>query len=182
MSQIKRLFSEYGFKRIAVFWLDQWLIIIFSLLGGYLGFVIKSMVYKLTFKRLGGLFYVRPKVAIEHSYGMSVGRNCHINYGTYLDARGGIRLGNNVLIGPNCSIVSSNHKARSGQGNRLKYGHDLAPVAIGNNVWIGSNCSIMPGVSIGENSIIAAGSVVLDDVPDNVLAAGVPAKVRKIYD
>jgi acetyltransferase-like isoleucine patch superfamily enzyme len=181
MSQIIRLFREYGFKKIFIFWIDQWLNVLFCLIGGYIGFLLKTLVYKLLFKKLDGLFFIRPHVYIEHSYGMSIGKDCHINYGTYIDARGGISIGNHVLIGPNCSIVSSNHNVNT-QNNRLNEGHQLSEVQIGNNVWIGSNCSIMPGITIGNNSIIAAGSVVIESIPSNTMVAGVPAKIKKVYE
>ncbi len=88
-------------------------------------------------------------------------------------------IGNNVMIGPNTLITTVGHplspKARRG------YMAKAAPVRIGNDVWLGGNVTILPGVTIGNNVVVAAGAVVNKDVPDNSLVGGIPAKlIRKI--
>ena len=89
-----------------------------------------------------------------------------------------VKIGDYCMIGPNTVIAAANHPL-SPKKRREHIG--LAqPVTIGDDVWIGANCSILPGVTIGNNVVVAAGAVVTADVPDNCLVGGCPAKVIKI--
>ena len=93
---------------------------------------------------------------------------------------GKITIGKNVLFGPNVSIYTAGHPIHPDSRNSgYEYG---IPVTIGDNVWIGGNVSICPGVTIGENSVIGAGSVVLKDVPPNTVAAGNPCRVIRTLE
>ena len=92
---------------------------------------------------------------------------------------GGVYIGCRVLIGYRTQILSSNHKVPERPGRIFSAGHVKAPVRIEDDVWIGANCIILPGVTIGEGSVVAAGSVVTKDVPSFSYVAGVPAKVIK---
>ena len=89
----------------------------------------------------------------------------------YIDATNGVDFGESVLIGPNVSIISSNHDFKE----RSKFVPE-EPIQIGDNVWIGANVVILPGVEIGDNSIIGAGSIVTKNVEKNIIVAGNPAK------
>ena len=81
------------------------------------------------------------------------------------------------MIGPNVTIVTVNHDINP----KTRINASAKPVKIGKNVWIGADCTILPGVIIGENSIIGAGSVVTKNIPNNVIVAGNPAKlIREI--
>lgn len=102
-----------------------------------------------------------------------VGKGVFVNFGcTFLD-RGGITLGDDVFIGPNVQLITENHPEQP-QNRRNVYAR---PISIGRGVWIGAGAIILPGVTVGENSIIGAGAVVKKDVPANVIVAGVPAKI-----
>ena len=86
-----------------------------------------------------------------------------------------LTIGKNVLFGPNVAIYTAGHPIHPDSRNSgYEYG---IPVTIGDNVWIGGSCVILPGVKIGNNAVIGAGSVVTKDIPDNVCAAGNPCKV-----
>ncbi len=86
------------------------------------------------------------------------------NLGVYINASGGLRLGNNVSIGANSTITTTNHYKYDHRKLGLKKG-----ITIGNNVWIGANCSIVAGVTIGDNVTIGAGCVIRTDIPSNVM-------------
>lgn len=108
---------------------------------------------------------------------ISVGNNTRI-HGSCIHAFEKIEIGENCLIAANCQIFDSNgHSTKislrhSNQGNSK-------PIKIGNNVWIGTGCVILPGTMIGNGSIIAAGSVVLGEIPEHTIFGGNPAKLLK---
>lgn len=126
---------------------------------------------------------VGEKVWIAKTFSCDNGKKIHIgsnftgNFNlTILDIRE-VTIGDNVMIGPNTLITTVGHPL-SPMGRRKHMAH-AKPVTIGNDVWIGGNVTILPGVTIGNNVVIAAGAVVNKDIPDNCVAAGVPAKVIK---
>ena len=104
--------------------------------------------------------------------------NVAVNFNTVISAGfGTIKIDDNVLIGPNCTLRSSNHLKSIKKEVRRK--HSQGRIIIEKNVWIGANVSILSGVTIGENSIIGAGSVVTKSIPKNSIAFGNPCKISK---
>ena len=106
-----------------------------------------------------------------------IGRNVFINHGcTFLDL-GGITIEDDVLIGPKVNLLSEGHPLVP-DGRKVL---ELNRVLIKRNAWIGAASTILPGVTVGENAVVAAGALVTKDVPDNTIVGGVPAKIiRKI--
>lgn len=134
-----------------------------------------QMFAKITEKETSEGFWFLTPIYMDYGRNLIIGKNSFINFGcTFLD-RGGIEIGENVLIGPNCSILTTNHpldpKSRKATISKK--------IIIEDNVWLGGNVTVLPGVTIGENSIVGAGSVVTKDVAKNVIVAGVPAKLIK---
>ncbi len=124
----------------------------------------------------------------EYGVNIHVGKGCFINYCcTFLDVSP-ITLGNGVWIGANVTLATPNHPFIAEERLPADYpdgNHDLEysePITIKDNCWICSGATICGGVTIGENSIVAAGAVVTRDVPPNSIAAGVPAKVIRQID
>ncbi len=106
---------------------------------------------------------------------ITIGKNVFINHGcSFLDL-GGITIEDDVLIGPNVQLITESHPLKPTERKSLV----LASVLIKKNAWIGAGSIILPGVTVGRNAVVAAGSVVTKDVPDNVVVAGVPAKIVK---
>ena len=104
-----------------------------------------------------------------------LGKNVFINHAcSFLDI-GGITIEDDVQIGPRVNLTSENHPLDPADRKTLL----LQPIVIKRNAWIGAGATILPGVTIGENAIVAAGSVVSRDVPANTVVAGIPAKVVK---
>ena len=101
-----------------------------------------------------------------------VGKEVFINFGcTFLD-QGGITIEDGVFIGPGAKILTERHPEQPA----LRHTLQTEPVVIRRKAWIGAGAIILPGVTVGENAIVAAGAVVTKDVPDNAIVAGVPAK------
>ena len=109
---------------------------------------------------------------------ITIGKGVFINHAcSFLDL-GGITIEDDVQIGPRVNLVTENHPI---DPSRRKY-LDLKPIVIKRNAWIGAGATILPGVTIGENSIVAAGATVNKDVPDNTIVGGVPAKVLRAIE
>jgi len=106
---------------------------------------------------------------------IKLGKNIFINHAcTFLDL-GGITIEDDVQIGPKVNLITENHPVDPSKRKHL----DLKSILIKRNAWIGSGATILPGVTIGENSIVAAGAVVNRDVPDSSIVGGIPAKILK---
>lgn len=121
-------------------------------------------------------FHCRSEIgAVKHGE-LTIGNNVFVNQGCSIVAHHRISIGDDCLIGDFSTILdTSHHELAPGLGIQTE------PVEIGNNVWIGRNCVVLPGVQIGNNSVVAAGSIVTRDVPENHLVAGNPAKfVREL--
>ena len=106
---------------------------------------------------------------------ITVGKGVFINTGCHFGDQGGITLGNNVLLGSNVVIATVNHDFDPAT-RRTAW---PSPVVLEDNVWIGSSATILPGVTIGENAIVAAGAVVTKDVPPNTVVGGNTARILK---
>lgn len=127
---------------------------------------------------------VGENACIEHNFHCDLGKNIHVGSNFYagfnctiLDIAP-VHIGDNCLIGPDVGIYTAGHNI--GPFDRHKTGYAKS-ICIGHNVWIGGHSTILAGITIGDGSIIAAGSVVTKDVPDNVVYAGNPAKeIKKI--
>lgn len=105
----------------------------------------------------------------------TIGKNVFINHGcSFLDL-GGITIENNVLIGPQVKLVTENHPLDPA----TRKGLITKPILIMQNAWIGAGATILPGVTVGENAVVAAGAVVSKDVPANTVVGGIPAKLIK---
>lgn len=106
---------------------------------------------------------------------ISLGKNVFINHACSFLDMGGITIEDNVLIGPKVNLITENHPLDPGDRRALI----TRPITIKRNAWIGAGATILPGVTIGENSVVAAGAVVSRDVPTNTVVGGIPAKFIK---
>lgn len=129
--------------------------------------------------KVGKNVNILPPFKCDYGYHIEVGDNFFANYNFIVLDGNYVRIGNNVWIAPNVGIYAAGHPIdREERINGLEYAF---PVTIGDNVWIGGGVSIIGGVTIGKDSIIGAGSVVIRDIPEGVVAAGNPCRViRKI--
>ena len=127
----------------------------------------------LTGKEPGEGFRINPPFFTDFGKNITIGRNVFINAGCSFQDQGGITIGDRTFIGHNVVLATLDHDL---DPDKRLLMHP-SPINIGENVWIGSNVTVTRGVTIGDNSVIAAGAVVTKNVPANVVAGGVPAKV-----
>lgn len=122
---------------------------------------------------------VTPPFHCDHGHGIVLGENVFINYnGIFLDGAT-IRIGNNVKIGPDCRLYTPQHPTDYMARRETK--ETAYPITIGNDTWLGGSVTVCPGVTIGNRCVVAAGSVVTRDIPDDSLAAGNPAVVKRTF-
>ncbi len=113
----------------------------------------------------------------DYGYNISVGKNFYANFNMVILDEAPVTFGDNVFIAPNCGFYTAGHPIDAAERNRgLEYAR---PITVGHNVWFGAGVSVLPGVTIGDNCVIGAGSVVVKDIPANSVAAGNPCKVIK---
>ena len=146
-------------------------------LRGYENFKVRRM--KRSFKSCGERVYISPKCFIWSEDCLEVGNDVCIHAFTYIFAVGGVKIGNGAMISSNCSITTTTHPTDSTK--RFAEDGITKPVIIGKNAWLGMGAVVLPGITIGDDSIVGAGSVVTKDVPPKSIVVGNPAKVlRKI--
>lgn len=128
-----------------------------------------------------GSFVITAPFYCDYGKNISIGNNFYTNHNCTILDGAAVSFGDNVFIAPNCVFSTAGHPIDAEQRNA---GLEIAlPITVGDNVWIGTNVSVLPGVTIGSNTVIGAGSVVNKDIPDGVIAAGNPCRViRKITD
>ncbi len=136
---------------------------------------LRRLFFELIGKEADETFGLFPPFYTDYGMNISVGKRVFINEGCCFQDQGGIKIGNDVLIGQQVVIATLNHDPDPRKrGNMFP-----APVKIGNTVWIGAHATILPGVTIGDGAVIGAGAVVTKSVPANTVVAGVPAKIIK---
>ena len=138
---------------------------------------IREIFAELTSQPVNETLRLVPPFHTDCGKNIHIGENVFINSNCSMQDQGGIYIGDNVLIGHNACLLTINH-----QENPEKRANMFpSPIKIGNNAWLGSNVTVLPGITIGDGAIIAAGAVVTKDVEPNTIVAGVPAKVvRKV--
>ena len=136
----------------------------------------KSLIKQILGK-VGNKYFIEQPFICDYGYNIDIGENFYSNHNlTILDCAK-VVFGDNVLIGPNCSFYTAEHPLDAETRNKgLESAHQII---IGNNVWIGGGVNILSGITVGNNVVIAAGAVITKDVPNNVVVAGVPAKIIK---
>lgn len=136
---------------------------------------IRQIMSEITGKPVDETFRLFPPFYTDCGKNITIGKNVFINSACHFQDQGGVTIEDGCLIGPQVEFATINH----GQDPAHRSDNHFAPIHLKKGVWIGAHATILPGVTIGENSIVAAGAVVTKDVPANVIVAGVPARVMK---
>lgn len=141
----------------------------------------RNDIMKQLFKSVGSNVWIEPDFRCEFGKNISIGNDVYINFGCVILDCGPVTIGNQVLIGPNVGIYDANHALDAQE--RMDGALIPGKISIGNRVWIGGGTIILPGVTIGDDTVIGAGSIVTHDIPSGVVAVGNPCRVlRKLTD
>lgn len=137
----------------------------------------RTEILKMLFGNVAKNIYIEPSFKCDYGYNITVGDNFFANYDCVMLDVCPITIGDNVMLAPGVHIYTATHPLDPiERSSGYEYGK---PVKIGNNVWLGGRSVVCPGVTIGNNVVVAAGAVVTKDVPDNVVVGGNPAKIIK---
>ncbi len=140
----------------------------------------KQELLKKLFGKTGKQLKIEPNFFCDYGFNIEIGENFYMNHNSVILDCAKVKFGENVFIGPNCGFYTAIHPIKAEERN--KFLETAQPITIGDNVWLGGNVTVLPGVKIGNNTVIGAGSVVTKDIPDNVVAVGNPCKVIKNID
>ena len=137
----------------------------------------KNELIKKILGKTGNNVRIEANFYCDYGYNIFVGDNFYMNHNCIILDGAKVEFGDNVFIGPNCGFYTAGHPIEIDLRNKgLEY---AKPIKVGNNVWFGGNVVVLPGVTIGNNVTIGAGSVVTKDIPDNSIAYGNPCKKVK---
>ena len=139
---------------------------------------LRRLFFELIGQELDETFGLFPPFSTDYGQNIKLGKRVFINSGCCFQDQGGIEIGDDCLIGQQVVIATLNHDLEPASRGDMS----PSPVKIGNKVWIGAHATILPGVTIGDGAVIGAGAVVTKDVPENAVAAGVPAKIIKYIE
>lgn len=127
--------------------------------------------------KIDGEVVIEPSFRCDYGYNIEVGKNFFANYNLVILDTSKVKFGDYAFIGPNCSFYPPQHPLDAETRNTyLEYSK---PITVGNNVWLGGSVTVLGGVTIGDNCVIGAGSVVTKSIPPNSVAVGNPCKVIK---
>ncbi|WP_346238100.1 sugar O-acetyltransferase [Niabella insulamsoli] len=137
----------------------------------------RNQLFRALLGHAGNHFHIESPFYCDYGYNISVGENFYANYHcTILDCAP-VTIGDNVFFGPNISLYAAGHPIHHDPRNAaFEYAF---PITIGHSVWMGGGCIVNPGITIGDNCVIGAGSVVTRDIPSNVIAVGNPCRVLR---
>ena len=142
---------------------------------------LRVKILKELFQTENASIWIEPSFKCDYGYNIKIGHKVFLNFDCVILDTCQVSLGDNVMIGPGVHIYTAQHPIKPTE--RATWQETAAPVSIGDNVWLGGNTTICPGVHIGEDSVIGAGSVVTKDIPSGVVAAGNPCRViRKVEE
>ena len=139
---------------------------------------IREIMGRITGRPIDETFRLFPPFYTDFGKNIRIGRRVFINACCCFQDQGGISIGDGTLIGHRVTLATINH----GLPPDRRHVHNIAPIVIGKDVWIGSGAILLPGEQVGDGAVVAAGSVVREDVPPRTIVAGVPARIIKTVE
>ena len=172
----RKKIGHYSFLHLIFTQIEALVIWLFGGFPGIIGFILRNIFYRLLFKKLKGFACIQPNVQFVETGKLEVGRFFGINSGSYINAIGGIKIGDYVLIGSNVTISGGQHPIDG--INPPVFSRPVIPkkIIIEDDVWIGAGAVIMPGITLRKGTVVGACSVVTKSTEEYSVVVGAPAK------
>jgi maltose O-acetyltransferase len=143
-----------------------------------LGITLRSILYKPFFKSFGTNIQIKDGVTFKYPSDISIGNNAKIGEFSYFVGKGGLTIGNDLLLGAGTKIITSSHEHQDSTLTIREQGLKFLPITIGNNIWFGFDCKVFGGVQIGNNVIVGTNTLInKGKIDDNLIIAGTPYKI-----
>jgi maltose O-acetyltransferase len=156
--------------------IEGWIFALIGWIPGMAGFIVRYISFRCLAKSIKGFCWIQSRVTIVHTSRLSVGRFFGVNSGTYINAIGGISIGDYVLIGSNVTISSGRHPIEDSDPPIFARETIPLPITIEDDVWIGAGAVIMPGITLRKGTVVGANSVVTKDTAEYAVVVGAPAR------
>lgn len=169
----------YSFKKIVYLEIESLSFWLFKNIPGIIGFLIRNLILKIFSKSKKGMVSIQPEVNLVNVNKIEFGANIGINSGTYINALGGIKFGNYVLIGSNVTISSGIHEIMGKFPPVFARPCEPSSINIEDDVWLGAGVVIMPGITLKKGTVVGANSVVTKSTEEYGIYVGSPARKVK---
>ena len=160
--------------------IESWIVSTVGAIPGFLGMLARNLTYKILFSKLVGFSLIQNRVIFVNTENLVIGKFFGCNSGSYINALGGIVIGNNVLIGNNVTISAGMHPIDYLVGSIIEQQSIPKEIVIEDDVWIGAGVVIMPGIRLQRGCVIGANSVVTHDTIPMGVYVGAPATLRRL--
>lgn len=174
---LKEKLSTTSWKTILRMEIESWSQTLCMPWPGIIGFALRSLLLSTLLKAKKGMAWIQPNVRFVHCERISMGRNCGINSGTYVNGLGGITMGDHVLIGSNVTISSGRHPIEGQTPPIFVRPCEPSGIIIEDDVWIGAGAVIMPGITLRKGTVVGANAVVTRSTEEYAIVVGAPARV-----
>lgn len=178
-SFLKHKLTTVSFATLLRMELEGWLQALVVPWPGIVGFGLRNVVLSLLLKGKRGMVWTQPQVRLVHCERITIGSNCGINSGTYINGLGGVSIGDYVLIGSNVTISSGRHPIEGHSPPVFARPCEPVAISIEDDVWIGAGAVILPGVRLRRGTVVGANSVVTKDTEEYSVVVGAPAKLLR---
>ncbi|MEW6753622.1 MAG: acyltransferase [Candidatus Latescibacterota bacterium] len=175
----RSLLAYFGWRRALLWGIEGVVNMLLSPLPIVGGSQVRRLAYRRLLRRAGRGLMTAPGVRLLHSYNIEIGDRCSLSYGTLLNGRGGLVIGDDFTTGPGVMVLTAEHHYLDRDRRVLEQGEYEAPVRIGNDVWCGARAIVMPGVRVADGTVVAAGAVLTRDTEPYSVMAGVPARLLR---
>lgn len=149
---------------------------VFHSIPGTVGFVLRDITAQFLFKKKTGFVYIQPRVTLVQTNKICIGKNVGINSGVYINGKGGIEIGDYVLIGSNVTISSGKHEIEGRKPEIFQRQTTPMKIVLEDDVWIGAGAVILPGVRLRRGTVVGANAVVTKDTDEYAVMMGAPAR------
>jgi maltose O-acetyltransferase len=174
---LKDKLATTSWRTILSMELESWLQTLCLPWPGIIGFGLRNLLFSTLLKAKRGMVWIQPNVRFVHCERISMGSNCGINSGTYINGLGSITMGDHVLIGSNVTISSGRHPIEGCMPPVFMRPCEPMAIVIEDDVWIGAGAVIMPGITLKKGTVVGANAVVTRSTEEYAIVVGAPARV-----